>query len=223
MSLSTRSLSYRANQRFSRKRARSQSVPRAVVPRRMSYVSVPKNSIVVARVVDFDMTMTTDQAHGVGWSPVNLWVDGAAAAGIPGASEITAIFDCCQIQKVECTFIYACNSLEQTTTSTMNLPTIYSAYDPNDNAAPTLANIREKATCIVARLDVPFKRTIYPKLDVYGGNMFLDSGSQFNAWLKTGVDGVYNGMKFYIDNYSLNTTNTVRLSMKVFYRCRLPQ
>lgn len=177
MSLSTRSLSYRANQRSSRKRARSSSAPRSVSVRKMSYVSVPRNSIVVARVVDFDMTMTTDQGHGVGWSPTNLWVDGGSSTAVPGASEITAIFDCCQIQKVECTFIYACNSLEQTTTSTMNLPTLYTAYDPNDNAAPTLASIREKATCIVARLDVPFKRTIYPKLDVYGGNMFLDSGS----------------------------------------------
>jgi len=183
------------------------------------------NSVTIARTVNYDVDFTADVAHGFGFSSTNLWVNGTSSTAIPGASELTALFDLIRIAKVEVTLLPGCDSLNYANNSlssgTRNIPYVYTAYDPNDSGNPSLSDIQQNNTCKTDSFNKVIKRTIYPQMTV-GSQLLTDIGqNRRNIFVKSGVDSPWFGYKVYMDLQSVALTYDIaRISFKIFYECR---
>jgi len=179
------------------------------------------NSIIISRVVDYDASISSGAiGKGFGFSPAALWVDGASSTAVPGAAEISALFDLVRIQKVEVTVMPVANTHTTNSSIGPGLLVLYCAYDPNDSTAPTLATIRENNTTSVTCLDKVFKRTIYPQLTV-GSQLQTDIGvNRKNIFVQSAVDVAWNGLKLFLDASASISNGGARYSFKIFYECR---
>jgi len=108
------------------------------------------------------------------------------------------------------------------------LPTIYSAFDPNDSVAPnTLARIRGFESCQehVLTLNKPHVRTFYPKA---AQNVFVSALATGYAsvpagtWFDCAYPGVaFYGGKFYVRNFNVSGLNTgmgIRITPTVYMK-----
>lgn len=208
--------------RIKRKRTSIRSARR--IPRTLRASS----HAIVPRTVSYDMSFTSDVALGFGFSPTTLWVNNASSTGIPGASDITALYDMCRIQKVEVTMLpgnnvadYALNSV---TSGQRNIPYVYHAVDNNSGGNPTLNEIQQFGNCKVASFDKVIKRTIYPapKFSAAStGTISLQGPALRNVWLATGSDEACFGFKVYMDLLAVNLTYDVaRITFKIYYECK---
>lgn len=182
------------------------------------------NTCIIPCTVEHDVDLTADISRGFGFSAINLWINGVATTPIPGATDITALFDLVRVKKVEITIIPGANELSfpasTVTTGVQNIPYVLEAYDPTDSTNPSANNVRELATCRSHRLDQIIRRTIYPCLKDASGIVNVGQ-SRKDTFTQSGSDLPWFGWKVYADMVTnVWTYNTCRFSFKVFYECR---
>lgn len=191
----------------------------AGVPRAFS-----SNSCIIPLTVEDDLALTADISRGYGFSATNLWVNGVSSTAIPGASDITALFDLVRIKKIEITILPGANELAYPAstvgTGVQNIPFVLEAYDPTDSTNPSAANMRELATCRSHLLDKVIRRNIYPCVKDASG--IINVGlSRKDTFIQSGTDLPYFGWKVYADMVTnVWTYNIVRISFKVYFECR---
>jgi len=210
-----KSRSYRGGSRALTTRGYSKST----VPR-----SIRSNTCIIPCIVDYDANLTADPAIGFGWSPNALWVNGSSYSVIPGTTDLAAVFDLMRVVKVEVTILAGANSLDYAnntvTTGSRQIPWVYDCYDPNSGGNPSLAEVRENATCKTNLLAGAIRRTIYPNLGQYGQTINVGAGAS-TTFVPSIVDLPSFGWKVYIDmSQQVWTYNILRFSFKVFYECR---
>lgn len=225
----------------SRKRARSNSYAsgsgyskrgrmypkRSIIPRSISSRAVNDKPI-VALTTQFDRTLGTDVLVAVAFDTGNYYVNGSGTA-IPGASELAACYELARLVKVEFTILPAATDLSYTdqtiTSGTTNIPYVYTCFDFNDNAIPTLSEIRQSSSCQIGLLNKPIRRTLYPRLE--GSNGIIDLGqNQKNIFCNTGTTSSqrWNGFKVAIDMATAVWSNgQARISMKCYYQMAHPK
>lgn len=193
----------------------------AVPPRTLNY-----NSIVIPRIVDYDVNFSVDVAHGFGFSHRALWVNGVSTVAMPGINELSDLFELCRVVKVEVTILpgnnmlgYGTNSLS---TGLRNIPFLYEAVDPNDSTNPGLDEIRQVASCRTHLMDKAIRRTIYP---CYASGSVIEIGAnRQNRFVNSSSNVAANGYKVYADLVSeVLTYDRARLSFKVFIECKSPR
>lgn len=192
---------------------------RARVPRSMS-----SNTCIIPRVVSYDTTLAADIAKGFGFSPTALWINGVSSTAIPGASELSALFDLMRISKVECTMMPSYNNLDMTassfSTGSLNIPYVYEAFDATDGTNPSLADIQQMSSCKTHLLSKPIRRTVYPRLKE-GSNIINVGQSAGDTYVQAGHDIAWNSWKVYADLESVtNQYVGIRFTFKIFYECR---
>lgn len=213
----------------SRSRSRSYSKRRrAMGTSRYSSRTVPRslgsNSCIIPLTVDDNVNFATDPAFGYGWSPFALWRNGVSYLAIPGQADMAAVFDMARVVKVEITILPGNNVLDYGTnslsTGQRQIPYVYDAYDPNSSGNPTLAEMREHATCRVNSLTKPIRRTIYPNLGMYG-NVVNVGQTRKDLFVPTAVDLPAFGWKVLMDVQQETLPYCIaRISFKVFFECR---
>jgi len=209
---------------LARKRARTGSFRGAVPKYRVPRPIRPTGAIIPV-VVDHDFDLTADMNLSFSFDTENYYYNGTAAA-IAGASEIAAVYDNMRVAKVEFTIIPSATGLDysaqSSTTGSTNIPYVYHAVDYNDNTAPTIAGIRQLASCRTDSLNKVIRRTLYPRLE--GSNGVVDMSTNYkNLFVRSGAASTqrWNGFKIYIDMKTVVWTyGSVRISMKVFYECK---
>lgn len=183
------------------------------------------NSVIIPRIIDYDIDFTADVSKGFGFSANSLWVNGTTYSGYSGASEIYNLFDLVRVYKVEISIIPGQSNLELTTPSiagAYNMPFIYEAFDPNDSTNPSKADCQELATCRTHRYGPNIiRRTIYPCLNE--GNNVIDVGRSRSTTFVRADDNTVQwcAWKVYMDLISAVLTYDVgRISFKVYLECR---
>ncbi|CAN0445755.1 unnamed protein product, partial [Ectocarpus fasciculatus] len=100
---------------------------------------------------------------------------------IPGASEITDLFEFIRVSKVEITIIPGQNQMSYTSTGateTRNIPWLYEGADLNGGVNPSLTDMRELSSTRTHLFDKVIRRTIYPKIRNGGGITDLSSATK---------------------------------------------
>lgn len=195
------------------------------VPIYKSLASKANDSVIVCRTVQRNVTTSADIGWGFGWSPTYLWVNGASDTAIPGAADITSLYDVCRVKKVECNIMFDFNGYEVSATGTVGLPIVYTAFDPTTNANPTQSSIQQMATTKInmigdARDGNRVVRNIYPRLQQSqsGAVMIYQS----NQWVETGSDIPYNGLALYVDMINISNPNrNAMFVFKIYYECKI--
>lgn len=190
-----------------------------------SIVARARDSVIVCRTVQRNITTSADLGIGFGWSPTYLWFNGVPDTAIPGASDLTNLYDVCRVRKVECNIMFDFNGYEVSATGTVGLPVVYTAYDPTTNASPTQSSIQQMATTRInmigdARDGNRVVRTIYPRAQqTQGGATLLYSTNQ---WVETGSDIPYNGLALYVDMINISNPNrNAMFVFKIYYECKV--
>lgn len=192
-------------------------------PRRIP--RAPRTNIaIVKRCVYYDATLNVDLAAGFGFSPTNLWVNGASSTAITSASDMTNMYEFVRIKKVDMIITPYANVHEYTvdtvTTGARNIPIIYHCEDKSDSDVPNINSLLQEDTLKVDMLDKVIKRTIYPKYNMYasGGN-FININRNA-AWVLTGSDVPSFGIKMYVDTLVANTYSGLRVNFVITYECK---
>lgn len=209
---------YKKSTRYPKRRYRFTSKYAGVSGARQS------NSCVIALTSEADLDLTADIARGFGFSATRLWANGSSLQDIPGAADLTAVFDLVRIQKVEVTILPGANQLALNSstvgTGVQNIPFLLDAFDPTDSTNPSAANIRELSTARSNLLDKVIRRTIYPTLSDASGIINVGQ-SRKDTFVRSGTDLPWFGFKMYADMVTnVWTYNIVRVSFKIFYECR---
>lgn len=200
---------------------------RARMPMYKSISARTLDSVIVCRTVQRSINTTADVAWGFGFSPTYLWINGVQDVAVPGASDLTNIYDICRVAKVQCNIMFDFNVLDATA-GAGSLPVVYTAYDPTDNNTPTLSSIQQMATNRIhmvgdARNGNRITRTIYPKVRTTQstGTSSIMLTNQ-NQWQETGGDNPYNSLMLYVDFISSpQSARAMVCVFKIYYECKL--
>lgn len=190
-------------------------------PRRIPRGPRAGSSVIVKRTVFWDVTSgAADFNGGFGFSPTNLWRDGASSTAIDGASDMTNLFDMCRIKKVECIVTPYGNVHEFANDSTTikALPVIYIAADKTDGYNPNASSIMQFDNLHVTCLDHVVRYTCYPRLTTGSGYITLN---RYAAWTNTGSDQPAYGIKMHVDWPQAQVTLTgFRINFIITYECK---
>lgn len=154
-----------------------------------------------------------------------MWINGVSTTAIDGASDITNLYDVCRVRKVEVNIMLDYNVHEASSTTSVGLPIVYTAFDPTDNATPTQQSIKQYATCRIdmmgdARNGNRVIRTFYPRLQQSQGSYSIIN--PMNQWVETGSDIPYNGAKIYMDQIGISNPNRYYMIVcKIYYECKI--
>lgn len=190
--------------RFSKK---SGGRPKSAVP---AY-----NAVIISQTVDYEQYLTADFAHGFGFGPKSLFVNGVSTVNYE--SDLSGVFDSVRIKKVEMTLLPGSPNLDVISNSasfTPNLPYVYTAIDYTDSTNPSLAEIKQYSTCRVDLANGPIRRTFYPKFPI-GSSGVTSNAKQF---VISSVEAAqFCGIKVYADlTDQAQTYVHFRASFKVF-------
>jgi len=186
-----------------------------------------RNVLTLVGAVDYGMS--TDILKSFSFDTGNVYINGAAAVPIPGATEIAAVYELARVAKIEFTILPSANGLDYSsqtvTTGETNIPYVYHAVDLNDNATPTIAEIRQNSTVKIDQLSKPIRRTVYPRLE--GSNGIIDvAQNQKNIFCNTGVSSTqrWHGFKLAIDMTNVVWSySRVSIQYKIFYEVMHPK
>lgn len=190
-----------------------------------SLASRGNDSVIVCRTVQANYNTSADAALGIGWSATYMWINGVSTTSIDGATDITNLYDVCRVRKVEVNICLDYNVHEASSTTSVGLPIVYTAYDPTDNATPTQQSIKQYATCKMsmmgdARVGNRVVRTFYPRLQQSQGSFSIVN--PMNQWVETGSDIPYNGCKIYMDQIGISNPNRYYMIVcKIYYECKI--
>lgn len=181
-------------------------------------------SMIIPRTAYYPLSFAADPAYAFGFSATNVWVNAVSALTVPGASEITSLFELVRVAKVIVTYIPGNHALDwgsnTITTGTRNIPWIYECFDPCITATPSIAGMVEAASTITRTANVPFSRTIYPVLNE--SSLAVNTGtSRKDIFVRAGSDVPFDGWSFIADLSSVALTYDIgALMFKIFYECR---
>lgn len=177
--------------------------------------------VVVKRAVFWDVTSgAADFNSGFGFSSTYLWRNDAQSTAIDGASDMTNLFDMCRIKKVECIITPYGNVHEfaNDSTTTKALPVIYIAADKNDSIAPNAASIMQYDNLHITCLDHVVRYTCYPRITTGSGAISLNRNA---AWVNTGSDIPYYGIKMHVDWPQAQVSLTgFRVNFIITFECK---
>jgi len=147
-------------------------------------------------------------------------------ADIPGATEITALWERVRIDKVEISILAQGEDTNYTTGSANISPKIYIANDHNDDAiaATTLTQTEQTSGCrwvnTGSQIGQPFKHTVYPKYQrviqyITGTNAHEPT----RGFVNTGLAIPHYGTRVAIETGKVGGGNLL-FAFKVFFTCR---
>lgn len=190
-----------------------------------SIASRAKDSVIVCRTAQNTTNTGADYAIGIGASPANIWINGLSSIGYAGATDISSLYDICRVIKMEVSLMWDFNTSDVSSTGTAGMPIVYTAFDPTDNAQPTLSTIQQYASTRVscvgdAKTGNRIVRTIYPRCQQLQSGMTIIQ--EKNPWVETISDIPYNGLKIYIDYIGTPNTNRIFMyTIKVWLECKV--
>jgi hypothetical protein len=174
--------------------------------------------------VKYNLSFAADPSYGFGFSPTNLWVNGASSTAVAGVSEISALFELVRVAKVEIIYLPGCKSLpwsdNTVTTGTRNIPWVYEGFDPHVSTTPTVAGLLEQGNVVIRSADDMFRKTIYPVL-LDDAGVVPTAVVNKHTFICTGVDTPANGWNFIADLDSVALTYDIGvIFFKIFYECK---
>lgn len=197
-------------------------------PRKVSRPLRVSTHAIVPRTVFYDMNFATDVALGFGFSPTNLWINNSSSVAIPGASDLSNLYDLVRIKKVEITIMPGCTGLgygsNTLTTDKRNVPYAYHAVDHNSGGNPTITEMQQYSNLKMEAFDKVIRRTLYPapKFSAAGvGTVSLQGAALKDVWIASAADEPCFGFKLHMDLYNTALTYDVaRINFKIFYECK---
>lgn len=198
----------------SRKTGRKLRIPR----------DVPGQTVMITRSMAYNIGFAADPAYGFGFSPTNLWVNGASSTAIGGVSEITALFELCRIAKVEITWLPGNQALDwgsnSVTTGIRNIPYVLESFDPRVSTTPTISGLLETSGVSFHSANEPFSKVIHPVLLNDAGIVPVGRTNR-ESFVATGVDVPWNGWNVIMDLTSTALTYcSGQFYFKIFYECK---
>lgn len=209
---------------------RSYSTSSSYVPAKRGKVSskvrriprAPKSgAALVKRCVTYSHDFNVDLGVGFGFSPTNLWVNGASSTAIPLASDISNLYDLCRVKYVDMIITPFANvheiASDTVTTGIRNIPIIYYCEDKTDNDVPNLNSLFQQDTLKVDMFDKVIRHRVYPRINTGSNTVNLAYGKQ---WVLTAADLPANGIKMYVDTNVAQTYLGCRINFIITYECK---
>lgn len=207
-----------AKKRSAAKRAstvsRKRSIPRSI--------GLPASSrCIIPLTTRITFPLTADIRSFFTFDTENIYVQGTGVGtyAVPGATDIGGVFDLARVHKVEMTIMGSANDLPYTADSALNIPHVYTAFDPSAQDVKAAADMYQLGTLKNAQLDKVIRRVFYPRLE--GSNGIIDVGvNQKNLFEKHNSASTqrWRGIQLMTDNVSTNFVNaTCSVIFKVFY------